>query len=754
MNFDFSKEPGKKLEKQEYETKWEPMISIITPFYNSKKYIRQTVISILNQTFPDFELLIIDDGSKDKESLKELEEIAKLDTRIKVFHKENEGLAATRDYGAKKASETSKYLCFIDDDDLIIPTYLECLYFTLETNKKASWAYTDSVGFEGQEYTWNKYFNSKKLKKENYLVASAMIRKEDFYEVNGYELREKAINEDWNFWLKLIAKGKFPVHVNVYGFWYRRKLVSSELERSKNNKKRSLEIINNTAKTIKKEVKAIQYPFFNYNWDILAEKIESIPKLQRKQNNKINILMIIPWMVMGGADKFNFDLISKLDKSKFDITVITTEPAVNTYRQDFEEYSTVYDLTTFLDQKYWVSFINYIIEKNNINIILNTNSEFGYGLIPYLKAKYNEIPIIDYVHMEEWYNRNGGYSRDSSGVASVIDKTLVCNENSRKILINHFGRNEKEVETVYIGVDEKKFDPSKYNKEELKEKYNLPKDKIIISFICRISEQKRPFLLLEVAKKLKETRNDFIFLVVGDGNLLNKMKTVANKYDLTNNMIFLGRTNKTDEIYSVSDITINCSIKEGLALTAYESLSMGVPVVSSDVGGQKELIDEKTGVIVPCMQKEEDIFDFNYSKEEVENYVTAINKVIANLDDYKKNCREKIINGFTIDQMVIKMSNIIENTVNNPNKEKKLSYNNIDICKELITNRLINIEEKYKWEAKEYNSYYGFSTEDIENYKFELFKEKMWTHKWYRGLIRILQKSGIINAVKKWSNME
>ena len=754
MNFDFSKEPGKKLEKQEFETKCEPVISVITPFYNSKKYIRQTVIAILNQTFPNFELLIIDDGSKDKDSLKELEEIAKLDERIKVYHKENEGLSATRDYGAKKASKTSKYLCFIDDDDLIAPTYLECLYFTLGTNKKASWAYTDSIGFDGQEYTWNKYFNSKKLRKENYLVASAMIRKEDFYEVNGYELREKNVNEDWNFWLKFIAKGKFPVHVNIYGFWYRRKLGSSELERSRKNKKRSLEIINNTAKTIKKEVKAIQYPLFNYNWDIITENFETIPRLKRKQNNKINILMIIPWMVMGGADKFNFDLISRLDKSKFDITIISTEPAVNTYRQEFEQFATIYDLTTFLDQKYWVSFINYIIEKNNINIILNTNSEFGYGIIPYLKAKYPSIPILDYVHMEEWYNRNGGYSRDSSGVASAIDKTLVCNENSRKILINHFDRNEKEIETVYIGVDEKKFDPSKFNKEELKEKYNIPKDKYIISFICRISEQKRPLLLLEVAKKLKETRDDFIFLIVGDGNLLNKMKSVANKYDLSNNMIFLGRTNKTDEIYCISDITINCSIKEGLALTAYESLAMGVPVISSDVGGQKELIDEKTGVIVPCMQREEDILNFNYKLEEVESYVTAINKVISNLDYYKKNCREKILNGFTINQMVTKMSKILENTVNNPNKEKMISSNNIDIAKELITNRLMTIEEKYKWEAKEYNSYYGLSTNDIENYKFELFKEKMWTHSWYRKIIRILQKSGIIKAVKKWSNMD
>ena len=540
--------------------------------------------------------------------------------------------------------------------------------------------------------------------------------------------------------------------MNYYGCWYRRK-AESELNRARENNERAMEIINATAKTIKGDIKAKQYPLFNYDWDIIKDEVKSIPSVKRSENNKINLLMIIPWMVMGGADQFNFDLISRLDKSKYNITIISTEPAVNTYRQAFEDYATVYDLSTFLDQKYWVAFINYIIEKNNINIILNTNSEFGYGMLPYLKAKHQNIPIIDYVHMEEWYNRNGGYSRDSSGVASVLDKTLVCNENSRKILIDHFGRDEKEVETVYIGVDEKKFDPSKYDRDKLKEKYNLPKDKYIMSFICRISEQKRPMLLLEVIKKLKETRDDFVVLIIGDGNLLNKMKSTAKKYNLLNNMIFMGRTNKTDEIYDVSDLTINCSIKEGLALTAYESLAMGVPVVSSDVGGQKELIDENTGVIVPCMQEEEDIFDFNYSEEEVQNYVDAINKILANLKKYKQNCRKKILNGFTIDQMVIRMSNILKNIANEPNKQKKIESDNIDICKELITNRLINISEKYGWEAKEYNSYFGFSIDDIEGYKFELFKEKMWQHKWYRGIIRFLQKTGIMKQLKKLTNM-
>ena len=89
--FKFSLEPGmKKYENMEYNTH-EPIISVIIPFYNSGEYIEQTIISVLNQTFPYYEILIIDDGSKDEKSLKKLEKIEKLDKRIKVFHKKMKG---------------------------------------------------------------------------------------------------------------------------------------------------------------------------------------------------------------------------------------------------------------------------------------------------------------------------------------------------------------------------------------------------------------------------------------------------------------------------------------------------------------------------------------------------------------------------------------------------------------------------------------------------------------------------------------
>lgn len=748
MNFNFKLEPGKKLNIKKFTGKIVPKVSVIMPFYNDKDFIKQSVYCVLNQTFPLFELLIIDDGSKDKESLKALEEVEKLDKRIKIYHKKNEGLAATRDYGAKKSSATCEYLFFLDCDDLIEETYLECAYWTLQTNKEASWAYSDLVGFGKQEYIWDSYFIAENMKKKNFLVATAMIRKKDFFEVNGYELREKAVNEDWNFWLKMLAAEKFPVKMSYYAFWYRRKDNMGELAKANKNKKRTKEIISETIKTIKKNVTAIQYPKYDFNWNIIEDYVSDIEITKEKKNNKINLLFIIPWMVMGGADKFNIDFINGLDKEKFDVTILTTEPANNIYRQSYKDV-TIYDMTSFLDLKYWPAFVNYIIEKKNINIIMNSNSETGYSFLPYIKARYPKIPIVDYIHMEEWYNRNGGYSRDSSGVSSVIDLTMTCNENSVKILNNHFHRNPKELKTVYIGVDEKVFDPKLYDKKRIREELEIEDDMFVISYICRIANQKRPFLLLEIIKKYVKINKNCMFLIVGDGPLLEKMKKKASMYSLDENVRFLGRYNETQKIYAASDLTINCSIKEGLALTSYESLSMNVPVISSDVGGQKELINEDVGIIVDCIQDEKDADIFEYSDEEVNLYVNALKTALKRLPQYGKKCRKRILDGFTINHMIKNMNSILEEIYKEPNKEKikngESLKNNIEVTKELIVKEYVQIGPKYNYLCKLYLSKYGESRYT----KFERFKIRMWEHPLYRFFVKVLKKIGIFQMVRR-----
>lgn len=99
-------------------------ISIIVPVYKAEKYIEACVDSILAQTYQDFELILVDDGSPDR-SGQICEELAAADSRIRVLHKENGGAATARNAGLDVAA--GQYIAFVDGDDCIHPQYLEFL---------------------------------------------------------------------------------------------------------------------------------------------------------------------------------------------------------------------------------------------------------------------------------------------------------------------------------------------------------------------------------------------------------------------------------------------------------------------------------------------------------------------------------------------------------------------------------------------------------------------------------------------------
>lgn len=660
---DYSKRPGKKIESIGILKKSEkPTISVITPFYNGGATIEETANGLLSQTYPFFEWIIVDDGSKDKKSLKKLEEIVKLDKRIKVYHKENGGPAVARDYGISKSSEETKYIFFLDCDDIPENTMLECLYWTLETHPEASFAYTTMVNFGDREFIWDQYLTAEREKKENLICISSLIKKDDLLEVNGFDIKGKALYEDWNLWLKLLAKGKIPIKVNAPIFWYRNNN-TGEFSRAKRNHEEAMSYIYETAKLVDDDAKVIQFPREGKKYNTVKSHDEMIlPKY--KKSTKTKLLFVLPWMVTGGADLFNLDLIKRLNKEKYDVTIVTTTPNENPLRQEFSEVcSEVYDMSTFLERSDYINFVNYLIESRNIDLVFVSNTHYGYYMVPYLKRKYPRIPFIDYIHSIDLADPREAFGRCSRDVDKYLTHTYCCNNFTKNQLLNNYNRSK--VDTVYIGTDIKKFDPKKYNKDKMKEKYHIPKDKKIISFIARLSEEKRPLMFVEMGKKLLETRSDLYFVIAGDGYLFNDVSK-----EITDNFSMLGMIKNTAEIYALSDITVNCSSLEGLALTSYESLAMKVPIISTDVGGQTELIDNSVGGVVHY-KKNASKEEYN---EEINNYCKEIIRVLNDLDRIKKNCRNKIEERFTLDKMASIFDNIFTDSIKEE-KKKQLTYN-------------------------------------------------------------------------------
>lgn len=123
------------------------MISIIVPVYKVEPYLRRCVDSILAQTYTDFELILVDDGSPDNCGAI-CDEYAAKDSRIRVIHQENGGLSAARNAGLDVAA--GEYITFVDSDDLLLDTYLEMLFDTIHT-KGADISVCDIIKFSNDE---------------------------------------------------------------------------------------------------------------------------------------------------------------------------------------------------------------------------------------------------------------------------------------------------------------------------------------------------------------------------------------------------------------------------------------------------------------------------------------------------------------------------------------------------------------------------------------------------------------------------
>ena len=693
--FDYTQEPKEKIDRiNKLEKDNKPIISVVTAFYNAGKTINETADSLLSQTFPFFEWIIVDDGSKDQESLKVLEQLKKRDKRIKVYHKENGGPSLARDFGIKKMSKDTKYYIALDSDDLIEPTFLEVLYFSMETHPEVSFAYTSIVNFGDDEFIWDKHLTIEDELKENLITVTALIKKEDLLEVNGYGIKEKNVYEDWNLWLKLIAKGKIPMHIPDCLFWYR-KSGSGELSRANNAKENAMRYINETVATINNYPEVVEFPR-HYTGRKNMSNIEKTILPQYQENEKTKILFLIPWMVVGGADIFNLDIIKRLDKEKYETYVVSTIPAKNSnLKQELKKYSDgVYDLSLFLDPCDYPLFVNYLIKSRNISKLFISNSSYGFSMLPLIKKENPNVAVMNYVHSVDNKDKYGAYGAYTKNFEKYIDKTLTCNNFTKDELINRFRC--KNVETLYIGTDSEKFDPKKFDKNKLREDYSIPKDKKLITFLARIEEEKRPDLFLEVARNLLSHRKDIMFMMAGYGSMSPYIKKLIKKYNLSNNFIFYGPTNKSEEIYAISDVFVICSRLEGLALTAFESLAMGVPVVSCDVGGQPELVGNDVGALVH--------YDKNKPlKDDILAYSNAIENVLENMDNIKPNTRKKILDKFDLNNSVKQL----ENQLIKLNPKKIGDY---DDAYHIYETYLRILEDEYKWLCSEFKLYnYGIN---------------------------------------------
>ncbi|TXE08096.1 glycosyltransferase family 2 protein [Seonamhaeicola algicola] len=151
-----------------------PFFSVVIPLYNKQEYIQETINSVLNQTFQDFEIIVINDGSTDN-SLKIIEQIQ--NNRVKIINQENKGLSAARNVGIKNAK--ANYIAFLDADDLWCKDFLESIFHLIETYNNEKVFATNFKSFNKKNIPFLKPNNCKKCR--NYLVTNYFSTNKNLY---------------------------------------------------------------------------------------------------------------------------------------------------------------------------------------------------------------------------------------------------------------------------------------------------------------------------------------------------------------------------------------------------------------------------------------------------------------------------------------------------------------------------------------------------------------------------------------------
>lgn len=220
-----------------------PLVSIIIPCYNQALFLEEAVDSVLGSTYPNIEIIIVDDGSHDHSAKIALKIHEKNPEKIHVIMQENAGPAIARNVGVKAAS--GKYILPLDGDDKISKEYIQRAVEVLEKNQEVRVVYCEAEKFGNQSGNWKlKPFSRKALALDNMIFVSAFYRKNNWEKCGGYDPRMTWGWEDWEFWINMLKSGGEVVKLPITGFYYRIREGSRRKSTDKEAKQKTIDLIN------------------------------------------------------------------------------------------------------------------------------------------------------------------------------------------------------------------------------------------------------------------------------------------------------------------------------------------------------------------------------------------------------------------------------------------------------------------------------------------------------------------------------
>ncbi len=576
-----------------------PVVSIVTPFFNTGPVFAETALSIARQTFLQWEWIIVNDGSDDPQSLALLDGFRTGDTRIRVVDlARNSGPGAARNRGFAEAA--GRYVFQLDSDDLAEPTAVETLYWYLETHPEMAFAKGYTVGFGAESYIWvNGFHFAEAFLDGNRADTIAMIRT-DVARSIGYDESNTDGLEDWEFWVACAAAGYWGGTVHEPLGWVRRRSSHSGSWANWDDGPREEAF----------RIRLTQrYPaLFDGGFPDVRSRPEEPsgfnaappPAVNRSNADASGLLMLVPWLEVGGADRINRAIVGWMIGAGWHVSVVTTLPAPNAWESEFRLLTAdVFVMDRFLAIDERVRFISYLIESRSIDVVMISNSWFGYDVVPMLRRMHPECAFVDLTHAEEEWN-DGGYPRLSCEYRNSLDLRIAGSAHLKAWMEERCG-SDPSVEVWYGGIDTAKFAPDQAARIATRQELGVTGSQTVLLFVGRLAPEKQPLVFVDVVRSVSQRGHDVVGIVVGDGELRGALneRIVDAQDSAPVHVENSAGDERVLDLMRAADVLVMPSLREGVAVATYEAMAAGLVVVATEVGAQDELIAHGAGVLIP-----------------------------------------------------------------------------------------------------------------------------------------------------------
>ncbi len=633
-------------------------ITVLMPVYNASLFLREAIESILNQTYKNFEFIIINDGSTDS-SLQIIESFK--DPRIKLVNNErNLGIIKTRNKGLQLAK--GKYIANMDADDISLPTRLEKQFTFLEKNPDVAVIASklvlinqnnDEIGIWPEDYHISDRNEIRKvLPIINCIGQPTVMIKNSVMKEIGYNTKYINGIEDWGLWLDILSNNyiidklddvllRYRIHSNSI-------TVSGNLSGVKN-------------RIILFKLNYIKYNFFKLNFivfklirslsiDVIKFFLESsfprfymvlialiklnktnfikqyfaAKKLFNTIQSKVPVVYFFPSFHTGGADRVHASILEAVNQ-KNSLTIITSKSDNDVFYKQFSQYSNVlevYDLIKLEFGKRWLyKKMNNIYSVNSSVNFFGCNSEFFYETIPHLPNHANYIDLIHaFVHKYE-----SGPEKWSLPCVSRLKNRIVINQKTKSDFIELYKKHHisdsftSNIVTIPNFVESQNQLPTKET--------NVFK----IGFVGRGSEEKRVDLIAKLANKMSSLNPSIQFHFVGDVKW-------AIPEELHKSCFFYGVVSdeqQLQKLYKEFHVILIASSREGFPMVIMEGMVNRAVPLSTNVGGISEhIIPNENGYLINSISELDIMNEFEEKLNYLNNNREELQRLSSNAYQY------------------------------------------------------------------------------------------------------------------------